>query len=69
MAICIKCGKENESLLCNECAKDTNLEELCFQILEYTLGNGENEIWDQISMGLSSKYNFKNIIFAILSTH
>lgn len=68
MAICIKCGKESESLLCNECAKDTNLEELCFQILEYTPGNGENEIWDQISMGLSSKYNFKNIIFAISDT-
>lgn len=65
MTICIKCGKENESCLCNECRQNTNLEELCQQILNYNPGNGENEIWDNISMTLSSKYNFKNIIFAI----
>lgn len=65
MTICIKCGKENESCLCNECRQNTNLEELCNQILEYTPGGGENEIWDKISMTLFSKYNFKNIIFAI----
>ena len=65
MTICIKCGKENESCLCNECRQNTNLEELCQQILNYNPGNGENEIWDNISMTLSSKYNFKNVIFAI----
>lgn len=65
MTICIKCGRENESCLCNECRQNTNLEELCQQVLNYNPGNGENVIWDNISMTLSSKYNFKNVIFAI----
>ena len=65
MAICIVCGKENDTCLCDSCRHSINIEDLCLQIIDYKPGSGENVIWDKISSELYGTYNFKNIVFAI----
>lgn len=65
MAICIQCGKENSTCLCDSCRKNIDIEDLCLQLIKYKPGLGENELWDNISSSLTSAYNFKNIVFAI----
>ena len=65
MAICIKCGKENNSCLCDACRATADIEALCEEIMEYQLGSGENALWDKIASDFYSPYNFKYIGFAI----
>lgn len=65
MAICIKCGKESQSCLCDVCVKTADLEALCEEIMEYRLGSGENELWDKMASGCYSPYNFKSTGFAV----
>lgn len=65
MAICINCGQEGESCLCNTCKQTVDIEKLCDKIMKYKPGTGENELWDRIASELYGSYNFKNIIFAL----
>ena len=48
MAICVKCGKDTNSCLCESCKQETDIEELCFNIISFRPGTGENELWEQI---------------------
>lgn len=65
MAICVKCGKDTKSCLCESCRQETDIEKLCFNIISFRPGTGENELWEQICAGMYSPYNFRNIVFAL----
>ncbi len=65
MAVCIKCGKESIGCLCGACVRNADLEALCEEIMEYTPGLGQNELWDKIALDFQSSNNFKNIGFAV----
>lgn len=65
MAICINCGREGETCLCDTCKQTVDIEKLCNKIMEYKPGMGESELWDQMVSELYGTYNFKNIIFAL----
>lgn len=65
MTICIKCGKEAATCLCDSCKHTIDLEELCNDIIAYRPGTGGNPLWDSISNGLISPYNFSYIVFAL----
>mgnify|MGYP004518341987 CR=1 FL=1 len=65
MAICIKCGKEANTCLCDNCKHTIDLERLCNDIIAYRPGIGENPLWDSISSGLNSPHNFSYIVFAL----
>lgn len=65
MAVCIKCGNESKSCLCNACRTTVNIEALCEEIMQYRIGSGENKLWEEIASGFKSPYHFKNIGFAI----
>lgn len=41
MAICVKCGKESDSCLCDSCKPGTDIEALCREILAYKPEDGE----------------------------
>ena len=65
MAICVKCGKDIDSCLCESCRQGTDIEKLCLDIISYRPGAGENELWERIIAGMYSPYNFRNIVFAL----
>ena len=65
MAICIKCGKEASSCLCDSCRTGTDLEQLCRQVIGFRPGTGENPLWEEICSGMNSPYNFSNLVFAL----
>ena len=65
MALCVKCGKEGSSCLCEACKPGTDLEKLCMDIIAYRPGSGGNPIWDRISRTMHNQYHFKNIVFAL----
>ena len=65
MAICIKCGKETDSCLCDNCRADVDIEALCGEVIAYRPGDGSNPLWESICSGLSSPYNFSNLVFAL----
>lgn len=65
MAICLNCGKEYDGCLCETCRGTVNIENLCQRIVEYRPGSGENPLWDQAAMELSSMGNFRNVVFAL----
>ena len=65
MAICLKCGKETDSCLCDNCRADVDIEALCGEVIAYRPGDGSNPLWESICSGLSSPYNFSNLVFAL----
>lgn len=65
MAICIQCGKEATSCLCDTCRAKTDLEQLCGEVLAFRPGSGTNPLWENISSKLDNPWNFKNIMFAL----
>lgn len=65
MAVCIKCGKEGIGCLCDACVRNADLETLCEEIMEYTLGLGQNELWDKLALDFRNSNNFRNIGFAV----
>ena len=65
MAKCIKCGKETFSCLCDSCRSETNLEELCQQVIAYRPGTSVNSLWEEICSGMNSPYNFSSLVFAL----
>ena len=65
MAICIKCGKETSSCLCDSCRTGMDLEELCRQVIAFRPGTGENPLWEEICRGMNNPYNFSNLVFAL----
>lgn len=65
MAICLKCGKENVSCLCDDCRQKTDPEVLCQELLSYAPGSGENPLWEQVGDGLNNPGNLRYAVFAI----
>ena len=65
MAICIVCGNEAPSCLCDSCRTGTDLEGLCFDLIAYKPGSGGNPIWEKLGSELSSPYNLRNLVFAV----
>lgn len=65
MAICIKCGKETDSCLCDNCRADVDIEALCEEVIAYRPGDGSNPLWKSICSGFNSPYNFSNLVFAL----
>ncbi len=67
MAVCLVCGKENESFLCPECRKNVDIEKLCMDIINYTVGMGNNVLWDKIAMEYFNSSRFSDVIPEIAS--
>ncbi len=65
MAICIKCGKENESYLCDSCRSGADLEAICQELIAYKPGSGENPIWEKLCGEFVNPYNLRNLVFAV----
>ena len=65
MAICLKCGKNAGSCLCDSCKIETDLEGLCLDLITYKPGSGGNPVWERLSSQLSNPYNLRNLVFAI----
>ena len=65
MAICVKCGKESDSCLCDSCKPGTDIEALCREILAYKPEDGGNPLWEQISGELENPYHFHNLVFVL----
>ena len=65
MAKCIVCGTEGTECLCDSCKRDSNIEELCDQVLSYVPDRGENELWDSISSKMSNPFDFRNVVFSL----
>lgn len=65
MAICIKCGNENDSCLCESCKAEADLEELCRKLLAYKPGSEENSVWEKLCSGFNNPYNLRYLVFAI----
>ena len=65
MAICIICGKEGGSCLCESCRQRTDLEQLCEKVITYRPGSGENGLWEKICSGFTNPFHFRNLVFAI----
>ena len=65
MAICIKCGKENESYLCDSCRSGADLEAICQELIAYKPGSGENPIWEKLCSEFVNPYNLRNLVFAV----
>ncbi len=65
MAICIKCGKENESCLCDSCRNEADPEAICQELIAYKPGSGENPIWEKLCSEFNNPYNLRNLVFAI----
>jgi DNA polymerase-3 subunit alpha (Gram-positive type) len=67
MAICIVCGKESDSCLCEACKEKTDIKQLSIDIINYKPESGDNPLWDNIAREMNYSSNFKNIVFAITS--
>lgn len=65
MPLCLVCGKENETCLCDSCKANTDLEKLARDIIAYRPGTGENELWDKIAGEMLYPSYFKNLVFAV----
>ena len=65
MAICIKCGKENDFCLCDSCRNGADLEALCQELIAYKPGSGENPIWENLCSEFNSSVNLRNLVFAV----
>lgn len=65
MGICVRCGKEDSSFLCDSCRSGINIEALCLQLIKYKPGCGENDLWDNILSSPNSEYNVENIVYDI----
>ena len=65
MAICIKCGKVNDTCLCESCRTGTDLEELCRELIAYRPGSGENLIWEKLCSGFNNSGSLRHLVFAI----
>ena len=63
MAICIMCGKETASCLCDDCRAGTDPEKLCMDIITYRPGSGENLLWENMIGGMYNPNNFRNLVF------
>lgn len=66
---CISCGNVSESYLCKQCLCQTNIEELCNQVIVYNVHDGSNELWNQILLDASDIYNLKKDIVYTLSEY
>ena len=62
MSVCLNCGKEYDGCLCDECRNTADIEALCRKIIEYSVGSGDNPLWDRIAAELSSTGNFRNAV-------
>lgn len=63
--ICLNCGKETESCICEECKQKINLEELCDQIRAYTPEKNENPIWEKAALKMEQSDSFSNMALAL----
>ena len=57
MAVCLNCGKEYDGCLCDECRNTADIEALCRKIIEYSVGSGDNLLWDRIAAEHGYKIN------------
>ncbi len=65
MAICIKCGEETASCLCDKCRTEVDIETLCEEVIAYRPGDNSNALWESICSEFNSPYNFSNLVFAL----
>lgn len=67
MATCVVCGKETNGNICDSCKKTVDIEKLCVDIIDYKLGSGENELWEEMASEFDKAEDFKNIAYQISS--
>lgn len=63
---CVNCGNTSDSYLCEKCLNQTNIEELCRQIIEYNIPHGDNSLWNHLIIDSTDMYaQKKRIVFSI----
>ena len=68
MPICVVCGKENDSYLCDECRRKAEIAQICRDIIKYRPNNEEkpNPVLKKIWESFDDPYGgFKNIVFEL----
>ena len=65
MPLCVVCGKEADSCICESCRNKEDIEKLSMDIIRYNPGFGGNELWDSIAGQMTYTSNFKNIVFSL----
>ncbi len=65
MAICINCGQESETYLCDKCGQKIDIGALCSDIMKYKHGLGQNALWDSMSAELFNSNSVESILFKI----
>ena len=65
MPLCVVCGKEADSCICESCRNKEDIEKLSMDIIRYKPGLGGNELWDSIAGQMTYTSNFKNIVFSL----
>lgn len=65
MSICIKCGRENDSALCNKCKSKVDIEELCNEIIRYNFDEGDNPTFEFVANQMGSLIEFRNLVFEL----
>lgn len=61
MTKCLVCGKENAGWLCPECAPSCDKEKLCNDFCVYSIGKGQNEIWNTFADSINNDVAFEII--------
>lgn len=62
---CIVCGKENVSLLCDECRAATDIEKLCREMIAYKAESGENPLWESVIASAENRYYLWALAFEL----
>lgn len=65
MEICLKCGENHTTYICDDCKQGCNIEKLCNDIISYDVKSGNNKIWNDIINRLDNPYDFRKIVFTI----
>lgn len=61
--ICLKCGKKENIWLCNACRLNTDIEELCREVINYNPETSKNVLWDEVCEEIGGVSFFRNLVF------
>lgn len=65
MKRCIICGAECGNYICETCAKATDIESVCFDLMSFKPDECENALWIEIAEQMENSYELRQIAFEI----
>ena len=65
MKRCIICGTECDNYICETCAKATDIESVCFDLMRFKPDECENTLWVEMAEQMENPYDLRRIAFEI----